>query len=90
MLTGRRSSQDGLLHAWETAFGWSIRGKCIPEPPPLQSHLCLHSHASDPTTDNLLTAFWETEEAPFDHKQFSEEDLQAPDHFQKTHSRKGG
>ncbi len=87
MLTGRRSLQDGLLHAWETVFGWSIRGKCIPEPPPLQSHLCLHFHASDPTTDDLLTAFWETEEAPLDHKQFSEEDLQALDHFQKTHSR---
>ncbi len=56
-------------------------------PPPLQSHLCLHSHASNPTTDGLLTAFWETEEAPLDHKQFSEEDLQALDHFQNTHSR---
>ena len=30
MLPGRRSSKDGMLYAWETVFGWSIRGKYIP------------------------------------------------------------
>ena len=33
MLPGRRSSKDCKLHARETVFGWSIRGKCYPESP---------------------------------------------------------
>ncbi len=87
MLPGRRSSTDGTLYAWETVFGWSIRGKYIPQPPPLESFLCLHSQAADSNTDNLLTAFWETEEAPSDLNQNTDEDQQALEHFQMTHSR---
>ena len=66
MLPGRRSSKDGMLYAWETVFGWSIRGKFIPQPYPTESLLCLHSRAADSNTDDLLVAFWKTEEAPSD------------------------
>ena len=37
MLPGRRSSDDRALHAWETVFGWSIRGKIIPNSSSLPS-----------------------------------------------------
>ncbi len=87
MLPGRKSSVDGTLHAWETVFGWSIRGKCAPQPPPLESLLCLHSRQADSDTDDLLAAFWETEEAPSDLDQYTKEEQLALEHFQKTHSR---
>jgi len=88
MLPGRRlSSDDRKLHALETVFGWSIRGKCIPIPPPLQEQPCFHSRSADPTTNDLLTAFWQAEEAPSDLSQVTEEEQLALDHFQKTHSR---
>ncbi len=87
MLPGRRSSDDHTLHAWETVFGWSIRGKCIPKPPPTSSYLCLHSQSVDSTTDKLLTAFWQTEEVPSDLSLRTYEEQQALDHFQATHTR---
>ena len=60
MLPERRSSDDRTLHAWETIFGWSIRGKCIPEPSSQQDQPCLHFQAADLTTNDLLKAFWQT------------------------------
>ena len=87
MLPGRRSSDDRTLHAWETVFGWSIRGRCIPGPSLLQAHRCLHSGTADVTTNDLLSAFWKAEEAPSDLIQHTEEEQQALDHFKQTHSR---
>ena len=87
MLPGRRSSDDRALHAWETVFGWSIRGKIIPNSSSLPSQPCLHSRAAGPTTNDLLTAFWQTEEAPSDLSPYTDEEQQALEHFQKTHSR---
>ena len=87
MLPGRRSSKDGMLYAWETVFGWSIRGKYIPQPYPMESLLCLHSRAADSNTDDLLAAFWETEEAPSDLNHYAYKEQQALEHFQKTNSR---
>ena len=87
MLPGRRSSKDGMLYAWETVFGWSIRGKYIPQPYPMESLLCLHSRAADSNTDDLLAAFWKTEEVPSDLNRYTYEEQQALEHFQKTHSR---
>ena len=66
MLPARRFSKDGMLYAWETVFGWSIRGKYIPQSYPMESLLCLHSRAADSNMDDLLAAFWEAEEAPSD------------------------
>ena len=76
-----------MLYAWETVFGWSIRGKYIPKPYPMESLLCLHSRAADSNTDNLLAAFWETEQAPSDLNRYTYKEQQALKHFQKTHSR---
>ena len=87
MLPGRRSSDYRALHAWETVFGWSIRGKIIPNSSSLPSRPCLHSRAAGPTTNDLLTAFWQTEEAPTDLSPYTDEEQQALEHFQKTHSR---
>ena len=76
MLTGRRSSDDRTLHALETVFGWSISRPAG-----------LHCRSADPTIDDLLAAFWQTEEAPSDLNRYTEEEQQALDHFEKTHSR---
>ncbi len=54
MLPGEKFSIDRTLYVWETVFGWSIRGKYIPQPPLLESLLCLHSGAADSNTDDLL------------------------------------
>ena len=86
MLPGRRSSKDGILYACVTVFGWSIRGKYIPQPYQMESHLCLHSGAADSNIDDLLAAFWETEEAPSDLNHYIYEEQQALEHFQKTHN----
>ncbi len=67
-------------------FGWSIRGKYVPQYFPL-ANLCLHSRAANSTTDELLAAFWEAEETPSDLSCFMEEEQQALDHFDKIHSR---
>ena len=87
ILPGRRSSDDRALHAWETVFGWSIRGKIIPNSSSLPSQPCLHSRAAGPTTNDLLTAFWQTEEASSDLSPYTDEEQQALEHFQKMHSR---
>ena len=67
-------------------FGWSVRGKCFPKSclPDIQ---CFHNRAEDPTTDDLLAAFWQTEEAPLDLSHYTDEERQAFDHFEATHSR---
>ena len=72
-----------MLYAWETVFGWSIY---IPQPYLMESLLCLHSRAADSNTDDLLAAFWETEEVLSDLNHYTYEE-QALEHFQKTHSR---
>ena len=87
MLPGRRSSDDRTLHAWEAIFGWSIRDKCIPKPSSQQDEPCLHFQAADLTRNDLLKAFWQTEEAPLDLNRHTDEEQQALDHFEKTHSR---
>ena len=87
MLPGRRSSKDGILYACVTVFDWSIRGKYIPQPYQMESLLCLHSRAADSNIDDLLAAFWETEEAPSDLNHYTYEEQQALEHFQKTHNR---
>ena len=87
MLPGRRSSKDCKLYAWETVFGWSIRGKCYPQSPLPDVHLCLHNKVANSTTDDLLAAFWKTEEAPSELSHYSDEEQQALEHFNTTHSR---
>ena len=84
MLPGRRSSDDRTLHAWETVFGWSIRGRCIPGPSLLQAHRCLHSGAANVTTNDFLSAFWKAEADLIQH---TDEEQQALDHFKQTYSR---
>ena len=84
MLPGRRSSDDRTLHAWETVFGWSIRGKIIPQTSSLQIQPCLLSRTAGQSNDDLLKAFWQTEEAPSDLKPFTDEEQRALEHFQKT------
>ena len=86
VLPGRRSSDDCKLHAWETVFGWSVGGECFPRSclPGVQ---CFYTRAADPTTDNLLAAFWQTEEVPLDLSHYTDEERQALDHFEATHSR---
>ena len=87
MLPGRCSSDDRTLHSWETIFGWSIRGKCIPKPSSQQDQPCLPFQAADLTTNNLLKVFWQTEEAPLYLSQHTDKEQQALDHFEKAHSR---
>ena len=86
VLPRRRSSDDCKLHAWETVFGWSVRGKCFPKSclPDVQ---CFHTRAADPTTDDLLAAFRQTEEVSLDLSHYTNEERQALDHFEATYSR---
>ena len=87
LLNGRKASNDKMIYAQETIFGWSVRGKCLPETSSQNVHLCHHSSTSEPTTDELLVAFWKSEEPPADMDLESDEGRQALDHFARTHYR---
>ena len=52
MLPRRQLSKDCKLHAWETVFGWSIRGKCYPESPLPDVH---HVYTTKQQTLPLMT-----------------------------------
>ena len=64
-----------------------MRGKCLPETSSQDVHLCHHSSMSEPTIDELLSAFWKAEEPPADMDLESDEGRQALDHFARTHYR---
>ena len=81
---GRVSSPDKKIHAWETIYGWSLRGKCQPGPSSNPVHLC---RPADQDTDDLLKAFFEIEQAPDNGLPLTDEGQQALDHFRDTHER---
>ena len=87
LLNERRASNDKTIFAQETVFGWSARGKCLPETSVQSTHLCYQSLKSESTTDELLSAFWKTEEPPSDISLESDEEHQALSHFAQTHYR---
>ena len=90
LLNERRASNNKTIFAQETVFGWSVRGKCLPETSVQSSHLCYQSLKPESTTDELLSAFWKTEEPPSDISLESDEERQALSHFAQTHYRVDG
>ena len=87
LLNERRASNDKTIFAQETVFGWTVRGKCLPETSIQSTHLCYQSLKPESTTDELLSAFWKTEEPPSDISLESDEERQALSHFAQTHYR---
>ncbi len=85
LLFERRSSNDKMIYAQDTIFGWSVRGRCQLETPLQNMLLCNHSSISEPTTDELLSAFWNVEESPVNLE--TDEERQALEHFNCTHFR---
>ena len=71
----------------EDSIGLSIREKYYPESPLPDVYPCLHNKATNSTTDDLLAAFWKTEEAPSELSHYSDEEQLALEHFNTTHSR---
>ncbi len=71
---------------WETNFGLSVRGKCILELPIEEVSYCGHFSAAYQSTDDLLLAFWKSEEPPSTHI-LSDKDQHDLEHFKSMHSR---
>ena len=84
LLNERCASNDKTIFAQETVFGWSIRGKCLPETSVQNTHLCYQFLKPESTTDELLSAFWKTEEPSSDISLESDEECQALSHFAQT------
>ena len=83
-------SEDRLLWATVTAYGWVISGKCHAQQQTPRSHLCLTAGSVDQQTQDLLINFLETESlASTDTSEptCTLDEQRAEDHFLQTHSR---
>ena len=86
MRQGTLNSKDFNLYAQNTALGWVIGGYCNTPGQAVTAHICCRASV-DTHTQDLLKAFWETEEPPSTRNSLSKEDQMALDHFKDTHSR---
>jgi len=90
LLQGHATSANKMTHACETIFGWALRGKVQRGSTNDTVHLCGQTEenkAEESSTDDLLRAFFKVEQAPEKFSNFNEEDQEALDNFQKSHSR---
>ena len=87
LLNEQRPSNDKTI---QTVFGWSVGGKCLPETSVQSAHLCYQSLKPESTTNELLSAFWKTEQPPSDISLESDEECQALSNFTQTNYRVDG
>ena len=83
-------SDDRLLWATETAYGWVISGTCQSQQSTTRSHLCLAATTIDQQTQDLLISFLEAESlssTDTTEPTLTQEEQRAEDHFIRTHSR---
>ena len=83
------SSEDKLICAIDTAYGWMVTGWCLSSQDTPRVHLCMTAATLDDPTKDLLISFLEAEGLPAnpDTETTTTEDKQrAEDHFASTHS----
>ena len=76
----------GTSSAWNTIFGWGIRGVFTPEDSEGSSRAGVHmvQVKEEPEEDALLRKFWEVEELPFLPAHLSLTDERVEKHYQDT------
>ena len=87
MRQGTLNSNDSNLYAQNTALGWVVGGYCSTPGQAATAHICCKTSA-DIQINDLLQAFWESEELPQQQQQaLSPEEVLALDHFKESHTR---
>ena len=84
MEDGQSFSDDKLLVAQKTIFGWAVGGSTTGTN---SSRSCYVASASDKTADELIQLFWEIERVPGEPVHFTSEEQAAVSNFQDTHTR---
>ena len=74
------------LSANETIFGWVTSGYCESPSQAVTAHICCRAETSS-KTDELVRAFWESEEPPTHANNISSDEQLAITHFQDTFRR---
>ena len=85
-LQGLIVSPSKDLSANETIFGWVISGYFESPSQAVTAHICCRAETSS-KTDELVRAFWESEEPPTDANNISSDEQLAITHFQDTFRR---
>ena len=83
MLHGRRSGPRGTPAAFETKFGWVLAGKT--KSSTLSPHSVISHHVSVVSGDELLSKFWQMEEAPNPLSSYSHEERLVMQRFKENH-----
>ena len=84
MEDGQSFSDDKLLVAQKTIFGWAVGGSTTGTN---SSRSCYVASASDKTADEMIQLFWEMERVPGEPVHFTSEEQAAVSNFQDTHTR---
>ena len=78
----------GTVKAWNTVFGWALRGPFVPDKSTTSAAVpdyvatCIAEQASD----ELMVKFWKSEEPPAPQQILTPEEEQVEEHYQSTHS----
>ena len=83
MEDGQSFSDDKLLVAQKTIFGWAVGGSTTGTN---SSRSCYVASASDKTADEMIQLFWEMERVPGEPVHFTSEEQAAVANFQDTHT----
>ena len=87
-LPGEVSGLPGTAKAWNTVFGWALRGTYTPDEAGVTKAAPVYVAASSPaqTTTDALTKFWELEEPPKPDLILTSDEQKVQSHFNLTHS----
>ena len=83
MRGGVVNSPTSSLYCINTVFGWVVGGRCDSSTQAVTAHICCRASV-DTTTNNLLEAFWKSEEPPSDSNRLSPEEETAVTYFKDT------
>ena len=87
-LPGEAKGPPGTPTAWNTVFGWVLRGCYTPDEvsSTMGSPVCTTLSEEAQSTDKLLTKFWELEDEPRTPAALTPEEEKVQDHYRATHS----
>ena len=86
-LPGEVAGPPGTAKAWNTVFGWALRGAYTPDKPGAKTApVYVAASSSDQSTDDALSKFWELEEPSKPAVVMTPEERGVQSHFALTHA----
>ena len=86
-LPGEVAGPPGTARAWNTVFGWALRGAYTPDKPGARkAPVYVAASSSDQSTNDALSKFWELEEPSKPDIIMTSEERKVQSHHDLTHS----